>query len=299
MKRRSLLLCLATAGCRGASHRPLPLTEGLLGVAQNAGHVGEERANWTLGELRRIAQLAAAALATEATRSPAAVLSEVLFGRLGFVREVDATELGFVFLPGVLERRRGSCVGLGTLFLALAEALGWSANAVMMPGHFYVRVHEHGRPRNVELLRAGEAPPDSWYSTRFPVPGGSAREYARPLTLAEVFGVLEYNVGNERRRQLRLAEARAAFIRATRAFPELSEAHASLGAVEQLLGNLDGAEASYRRARAANPFLPGLEQNLALLAEERGLRPNPGSSAETTARLGSVSAGKSGSRSKP
>jgi tetratricopeptide (TPR) repeat protein len=77
-------------------------------------------------------------------------------------------------------------------------------------------------------------------------------------------------VGNERRRQLRLAEAKAAFTRATRAFPELSEAHASLGAVEQLLGNLDDAEASYLRARVANPYLPGLEENLALLAEERG-----------------------------
>jgi Flp pilus assembly protein TadD len=54
-----------------------------------------------------------------------------------------------------------------------------------------------------------------------------------------------------------------------RAFPELSEAHASLGAVEQLLGNLDGAAVGYRKARAANPNLPGVEHNLALLADEQ------------------------------
>jgi regulator of sirC expression with transglutaminase-like and TPR domain len=281
MNRRSLLCWLAVTACRGAAREQLPLTRGLLGVAQSAGHISEESSDWSLDELTRIARLAESALAADRARSPAAVLSQLLFGQLGFVREVEATELEYVFLPGVLERRRGSCVGLGTLFLALAEALGWSASAVMMPGHFYVRVHEHGQARNVELLRAGEALPDSWYSQRFPVPGGSAREYARPLTNSEVLGVVAYNVGNERRRQRRLLEARAAFLRATQAFPELSEAHASLGAVEQLLGNLDGAGASYARARAAHPHLPGLEQNLALLEREQR-----------------VTAGKSGSRSK-
>ncbi len=192
-----------------------------------------------------------------------------MFGPLGFVREVDDTGLGFVLLPGVLERRRGSCVGLGTLFLVLADALGWSASGVMMPGHFYVRVQERGQARNVELLRGGEAMPDAWYSRRFPVPGGSAHEYSRPLTAAEVLGVVEYNIGNERRRQLRLIEARAAFTRAVDAFPELAEAHASLAAVEQLLGNLDGAAEGYRKARAANPNLPGVEHNVALLTDQR------------------------------
>jgi regulator of sirC expression with transglutaminase-like and TPR domain len=172
-------------------------------------------------------------------------------------------------LPGVLEKRRGSCVGLGTLFLALANAVGVTARGVMMPGHFYVRAVERGQARNVELLRAGEAMPDAWYAQRFPVPGGSAPEYARPLSTSEVLGVVDYNLGNERRRQLRLSEARAAFQRAIRAFPELAEAHASLGAVEQLRGNLPGAAASYRRALEVNPHLPGLEQNLALLTEER------------------------------
>ena len=157
-----------------------------------------------------------------------------------------------MLLPSVLEHRRGSCVGLGSLFLALAEVLGWSAAGVLMPGHFYARVREATGARNVELLRAGEAMPDAWYERRFPVPGGSAREYARPLTAQEVLGVVHYDVGNERRRQRRLSEAQAAFARAARAFPDLSEAHASLGAVQHLLGDLPAATASYRRARDAN-----------------------------------------------
>jgi regulator of sirC expression with transglutaminase-like and TPR domain len=226
-----------------------------------------------LSELERLVDLARTELVAAPGRSAVATLSELVFERWGFAREVQDTNLDFVFLPSVLERRRGSCVGLGTLFLALADALGVTARGVMMPGHFFVRAMERGQPRNVELLRAGEAMPDAWYAQRFPVPGGAAREYARPLSTAEVLGVVDYNLGNERRRQLRLPEARAAFVRATRAFPQLSEAHASLGAVEQLLGNLPGAAESYRRALEANPHLLGVQPNLALLANERSGAP--------------------------
>ena len=269
MKRRALLLLLAGSACQRPAGRELGLGHALIATARQNAQAGADQASACLSELERLADTARAELAAAPGRSAAGVLSQLLFERWGFVREVEDTNLGFVFLPSVLERRRGSCVGLGTLFLALAEAVGVKAAGVMMPGHFYVRAEEHGQARNVELLRAGEAMPDAWYAQRFPVPGGSAREYARPLTTAEVLGVVDYNAGNERRCQLRLAEARAAFQRATRAFPELSEAHASLGAVEQLLGNLPGATESYRRAREANPHLPGIEQNLALLEQER------------------------------
>ncbi len=275
MKRRALLLGLAASGCFGARSHPAPLVRSLLTVARGSTFASEAQVSWSVDELTRIAQFARTALIRAPGRSPVAVLSELLFGSLGFVREVDDTDLAFVLLPGVLERRRGSCVGLGTLFLAVADALGWSASGVMMPGHFYVRVQKPGQGRNVELLRGGEAMPDSWYSRRFPVPGGSAREYARPLSTSELLGVVEYNVGNERRRQRRLLEARAAFTHATQDFPELAEAHASLGAIEQLLGNLDGATDGYRKARAVNPNLPGVEHNLALLADERAAAPTP------------------------
>jgi tetratricopeptide (TPR) repeat protein len=269
MKRRALLLLAASSGCHGGRHRQLSLGKSLVDVARASAFADEAQVAWTLSELERLVDEAEREVERAPGRSRTVVLCELMFGRWGFVREVNDTSLAFVFLPSVLQRRRGSCVGLGTLFLVLTEALGWRASGVMMPGHFYVRAQEQGGPRNVELLRSGEAMPDAWYAERFPVPGGSAPEYARALSSAEVVGVVEYDVGNERRRQLRLPDARAAFVRAVRAFPGLAEAHASLGAVEQLLGNLGGAAESYQRAREANPHLPGVEQNLALLAAER------------------------------
>jgi regulator of sirC expression with transglutaminase-like and TPR domain len=214
--------------------------------------------------------MAREALAAAPAKPQVSVVCELLFERLGFSREVNDESLDFVLLPSVLRRRRGNCVGLGTLFLALAETLGWPASGVMMPGHFYVRVGDQEQHRNVELLHRGEAMPDSWYPQRFPIPGGSAPEYARPLTSSEVLGILEYDLGSAQRRAKRLEPARAAFTRSVSAFPDFSEAHASLGAVLHLLGHLDQAAASYRTALTKNPHLPGIEQNLALLEAERG-----------------------------
>jgi tetratricopeptide (TPR) repeat protein len=268
MKRRSFLLLLAACGCRHGTGPSLGLSRALLEVARQSG-LDDERVSWSLAELARLVALAQSELAASPGRSPASVLSALLFEQWGFVREVEDTSLRYVLLPNVLEHRRGSCVGLGSLFLALAEALGWSAAGVLMPGHFYARVREATGERNVELLRAGEAMPDAWYDRRFPIPGGSAREYARPLTGSELQGVVYYDVGNERRRQARLSEAEAAFARAARAFPDLAEAHASLGAVQHLLGHLQAATASYQRARDANPHLAGVAENQALLEAER------------------------------
>jgi regulator of sirC expression with transglutaminase-like and TPR domain len=268
MKRRSLLLLLAAVGCQHESASSFGLTRALLEVARQSG-LDAARVSSGAVELERLVALAERELKVSSGRSPSTVLSALLFEELGFVREVEDTSLRYVLLPTVLESRRGSCVGLATLFLALAESLGWSAAGVLMPGHFYARVRERTGERNVELLRGGEAMPGAWYDRRFPVPGGSAREYGRPLERTEVLGVVHYNVGNERRRQRRWSEARAAFALAAQAFPDLSEAHASLGAMQQLLGQLPAASASYRRARDANPHLPGIADNLALLEAQR------------------------------
>lgn len=270
MTRRSLLLLLATGGCRHGRVPPLELSRALSLVARQSGLENAAPSN-SAAEIARLVELAQRKLSARVERSPAAVLSSLIFEQWGFTREVADTSLRYVLLPSVLEHRRGSCVGLGSLFLAIAEGLGWSAAGVLMPGHFYVRVEEPSGPRNVELLRAGEAMSASWYDHRFPIPGGSAREYARPLTNSEVLGVVHFDVGNERRRQRRFSEARTAFERATRAFPDLSEAHASLGAVQHLLGDLQAASDAYHLAKDANPNLPGVEENLALLDAERAV----------------------------
>jgi len=266
-----LVLCisvLARGDGTGAA-RPTPLADALLALAREWTQDPQADA-WSRLELDRIAAQVRHALARNPRRSRASALNETVFGTLGFVREVDDPSLRFALLPSVLESRRGSCVGLGSLYLALGERLGWRISGVMVPGHFFVRIDERGVSRNLELLRRGEAMPDAWYRMRFPIPGGAAPAYARPLAPIEVVGVVEYDVGDARRRQGRLIEARRAYDRARRHFPEFAEAHASLGAVAHLLGALDEARAGYEAARHANPHLPGIDHNLEVLESELG-----------------------------
>jgi regulator of sirC expression with transglutaminase-like and TPR domain len=263
----SLVLALLLDGGTGIA-RPKPVLAALLSVAHGARAEPADDA-WSATEIDRVARAVRARLRDNPRLSPIDALNETVFGTLKFVREVDDTDPRFVLLPSVLKNRRGSCVGLGTLYLALGEALGWPAAGVMVPGHFFVRMDEHGRTRNVELLRRGEEMPDSWYEGRFPLPSPGVPEYSRALALREVLGVIEYDVGNDLRRKGRLFEARRSYESATRDFPALSEAHASLGTTLHLLGALDEAERSYQAAKRANPGLAGVDANLDLLRQER------------------------------
>ena len=266
MRRRALLLCAAAAACRSALEpERWSLGRALASTGRAAGEAGGTDEAWLIDELETIAECARR---LAPSGDPARGIVRALFDELGFVREVESTDLGFVCLPGVLRERRGSCVGLGTLYLALAEALGSVAYGVLRPGHFHVRHGSPGAARNVELLRRGEAMDDDWYQQRYPIPDGTDY-YARPLTTEQVLGVVDYNVGNERRRQERYAEAEAAYSRATLRFLGFAEAHASLGAMQHLRGDLRGAAASYRSARQLNPALPGLAANIAMLDAER------------------------------
>jgi tetratricopeptide (TPR) repeat protein len=265
------LALLLTLGCRAdaRSTEVAPGVRSLLSVGRDYAETTAEDQAWSTAELARISTQIREAMARRPEVSAAVALNEIVFGTLGFVREVEHTDLKFVLLPSVLRSRHGTCVGLGTLYLALAESLKIPMEGVMRPGHFYVRVRELDRHRNIELLRQGEEMPDDWYDVRFPAFPGVAKEYGRALSSAEVLGVVEYDIGNERRRQGRIAEARRAYDHAVHHFADFAEAHASLGAALHLLGNLPEAEASYEAARHINPHLAGLDKNIELLERER------------------------------
>jgi len=274
--RRAALALLLLAACGPRRREPAvseaPLTRRLLTLARGLDlGVGDELAARTR-DLERLAGAARAALARRGQQSAVEVLNRVVFEDEGFRREVDDTDLAYVLLPSVLRAQRGSCVGLGTLYLALGELLHVPMRGVVVPGHFFVRAWEGDRWRSVELLRRGAEESPEWYRVRWPVPSTTASVYDRPLTDDEVAGVVEYDVGNELRRRGRVAEARRAFERAVTHFPALPEAQASLGAVLQLTGSLDAALAAYRTAGRVEPGLPGLDENLRLLGEELGAR---------------------------
>jgi tetratricopeptide (TPR) repeat protein len=198
----------------------------------------------------------------------------VVFGDLGFEREIANDDPRFFRLSSVIAARRGSCLGLSGLYLALGERLGIPLDGVLLPGHFFVRTRG-AHPRNVELLRRGEAMPDTWYRTKYgPWPEQNAA-YFRPVSVSELGSLHWYNAGNHQRAVGDLAAAEQAYTRAVADFPDFAEAHAGLGTVRQLRGALSDAEVSYRLAARARGDLPGLGHNMALLKQQQQLDSPP------------------------
>ena len=271
MKRRFVLALPALVACSRPEPRRAAI-DPLLAVGRDLDEVSAGDEAFSVAELGRIANQIAESMTAvapgEGTAARVSRLNQVIFGELGFVREVESTALDCVLLPLVLRGRRGSCVGLGSLYLALARSLALPLTGVLRPGHFHVRSLDGGAPQNFELLRRGESMPEAWYREKYPALSG-ASVYGRPLSASEVRGVVEFNVGNERRRLGRLAAARQAYERAVEHFPAFGEAHASLGAVLHLVGALEAAERAYAAAQRVDPALPGLARNIELLARER------------------------------
>ena len=224
-----------------------------------AGEVSKEWTRLRKEAVRRVGQLKG--------ESAVAALGRFLFEEKGFVREVEDSDIRFMLLPWVLRHRKGSCLGLAGLYLVLARDLGLPVHAVLVPGHFFVRFQEKSRKVNIELLRKGEGMTEEWYRAKWPFEG-QPEAYLRALSDKETLAVFHFNLGNAYRKARNLAEAIRHYERALRLFPSFAEAHASLGLCHQLRDDKQGAERAYLRARALQPGLLGLEQNLASLRKE-------------------------------
>lgn len=71
----------------------------------------------------------------------AAVLADLLFARHGFTGDKATYDAPLnADMIRVLDRRRGLPVSLSILYVAMARRIGWSADALNIPGHVLVRV---------------------------------------------------------------------------------------------------------------------------------------------------------------
>jgi regulator of sirC expression with transglutaminase-like and TPR domain len=261
------LLATATLGCRRSATEQPPgaITSALVALAAQFGADAD-------ATTRAFADLQSIALRVEQrhARSHADAtddINAVIFGERGFEREIDSAATRFFSLSSVIGDRRGNCLGLGALYLAIGERIGLPLDGILLPGHFFVRTRGQGR-HNVELLRRGETMPDTWYRQKYgpwPEPGSA---YFRPLTVTELVAIHWFNRGNDLQASGDLAAAESAYARAAQAFPDFAEAHASLGAARQRRGAFTEAEVAYREAARVWPDLPGLAGNLDLLRRQ-------------------------------
>lgn len=86
-------------------------------------------------------------------------INHLIYSELGFrypahstyAQEIDL----YSFLPSVLDSRRGVCLGVSLLYLALAQRLDLSLEIVTPPGHIYVRYKNGKKVQNIETTARG------------------------------------------------------------------------------------------------------------------------------------------------
>ena len=232
-----------------------------------------------------------------ATRTLAA-LNRHFFGPDGFAALQDLTTVENTSVAAVLDNRRGTCMGLAIIYLAMAERLGLSAHAVPTPVHLFIRVQLEDSPRNVELLEEGHEIPDDIYRRRNKIAEPSIERgvfmrdltdeeviahllsnqaiamsrdgkldealarYDRALEMAPQLVVAYYNQGIDLMNAGRLEEAIVSFDSAIDLHPNDAQAYNNRGITKARLGDMDGARADWQRALEIQPEMKEAEENL-------------------------------------
>ena len=178
------------------------------------------------------------------------------FDSLGLAA-LDADTTLAASVPGLaLARRRGSCVALVLLYLAVGRSLDLPLFPVFLPGHVALRLRRAaGESFNVETLRRGIARSDSFYRETFALAKRPwyALADARPEA---ALSALLFNMANARRARAEWALASGEYQLVAEALPGFPEAIGNRGLCSLRMGDRDAAERDFREAYAADSLSP-------------------------------------------
>jgi tetratricopeptide (TPR) repeat protein len=200
-------------------------------------------------------------------------------GVLDAFRRILLEEEGFTYdrlagnpenylIEGVLERKRGNCLGLTLLWLSLAEELDLPLRGVYVPGHIFIRYVGNDASLNFEFSDGGAPWEDARYRKRFRLP--TERPYLRSLSPEETLGVFLKSVGASYAKKGRNEEALALYAEGERLYPGLPDVPYNAGVSLQRLGHPDAAIAMYRRALSLDPDMALARGNLGILLAMQG-----------------------------
>jgi tetratricopeptide (TPR) repeat protein len=178
------------------------------------------------------------------------LINKYLFDELGFKTVEEANDL---FLHSVLDRKKGYCLSLSVLYLAIGERLGLPLYGVVVPGHFFVR-YDNGAIRfNIESTSKGGYADDNHYIEEFKVPENNRHVYLENLNKRQTLGCFFNNLGNSYNDVGNADQAMVALERAVEINPSLAESRANLGNIYLSKGRVNDAIYEYRKALEINP----------------------------------------------
>ncbi len=192
-----------------------------------------------------------------------AFINDYLYNEMGFTSIATADNPDDLFLHNVLDTRRGYCLSLSVLYLAIAERIGLQLHGVVVPGHFFVR-YDDGRKRfNIETTSMGRSASDSHYITKFKAPKRPDSLYMTNLTKRQTLGCFFNNLGNSYNTVGDIDNAQLELERAVRVNPALAEAHTNLGNIYLRKTWARDAIAHYLTALTISNSDPKTHNNLA------------------------------------
>jgi regulator of sirC expression with transglutaminase-like and TPR domain len=199
-------------------------------------------------------ELAARTRSAANTREKVDAINRYFFDEMGYLSEPDTSRPDNFCLTSIVTTRRASCVGLVGLYLAVTETLGLPLDAVLLPGHVFVRWQDNETTINIETLRRGIERPDHFYVREFRVPPDDPL-YMKNIDHSQFAALLHFNIGNAYREQRRYDEAAAAYAQAVALLPDFVEARMNLGNAYQLLDKPEKAQQEWQEARKLRPSL--------------------------------------------
>ena len=221
-------------------------------------------------EIDRLADRIRPALADRKDpRDVISALNRFLFDREGFTYDCVAGNTDNYLLDRVIARRRGNCLGLTALYLALAERLSLPLYGVYVPSHCFVRYEGAGVRFNIETGDKGAEWENGRYLREFGLAEG--RPYLKSLGRKETVGVYLKSLGAAFSRRGMEAEAIDLYGMAAAFHPGLPDARFNLGVSYQKIGRLDEAVEEYRQALVLDPGLAVARDNLGVALARKGL----------------------------
>lgn len=192
------------------------------------------------------------------------VINKYLFDEIGFRSVKDANDANDLFLHNVLDKKRGYCLSLSVLYLAIGERLGLPLYGVVVPGHFFVR-YDDGRVRfNIEPTSKGGYATDESYISKFKVPRGNIGStiYMKNLNKLQSLGCFFNNLGNIYNESGDTETAMAVLEKAVEINPSAADCRTNLGNIYLKKNRMEDALRQYRLATEINPWDATVHGNL-------------------------------------